>query len=473
MKKPAKSVVALCLAACASSGAAPAAADRPNIVLVMCDDLGWGDPAYMGNKDIHTPHLDAMAAAGIRFNRFYAAAPVCSPTRGSCMTGRHPYRYGVFSANVGHMRPQELTLAELLKKLGYATGHFGKWHLGTLTRTLKESNRGGPKGIAHYSPPWDNGFEECFSTEAKVPTWDPMLRPRTAKGGRWWDPVTDAADAVPYGTHYWANGALVKEDLRGDDSKLIMDRALPFIEASARAKKPFFTVIWFHAPHLPVVAGPEHTKRYSAHDKYTRHYYGCITALDEQVGRLRKTLRDLGVAKETLVWFASDNGPEGKAGKAPGSAGILRGRKRDLFEGGVRVPGILEWPSRIPSARSTDLPASSSDYLPTILDVLGVERPDARPLDGISLLPLIEGRMEQRPEPIGFQSRNQLALTGNRWKLISRDRGKTWMLFDLIEDPSEKTDLSRKHPDRVRTMAAALKAWTESCSRSLEGKDYP
>ena len=176
------------------------AAEKPNIILVMCDDLGWGDVGFNGNKIIRTPHLDAMAKNSLRFERFYAAAPVCSPTRGSCITGRHPYRYGVYFANIGHMKTEELTLAELLKKHGYATGHFGKWHLGTLTKTETEANRGGPRGIKNFSPPQANGFDVCFSTESKVPTWDPMLRPKNNKSKTWWDP---AKDNGPYGTAYW------------------------------------------------------------------------------------------------------------------------------------------------------------------------------------------------------------------------------------------------------------------------------
>ena len=150
----------------------------PNIILIMADDLGWGDTGFNGNKVIRTPHLDAMAADGMKFNRFYAAAPVCSPTRASCLTGRHPFRLGIPTANSGHMKTEELTLAELLKKKGYATGHFGKWHLGTLTTKVKDANRGGPRGAAHFSLPSANGFDVFFSTESKVPTWNPMLKPK-------------------------------------------------------------------------------------------------------------------------------------------------------------------------------------------------------------------------------------------------------------------------------------------------------
>ncbi|MFP6900944.1 MAG: sulfatase-like hydrolase/transferase, partial [Opitutales bacterium] len=184
-------------------GLAQAKTPNPNVILVMCDDLGWGDVGFNGNKTIKTPHLDEMAANGLKFTRFYAASAVCSPTRGSVVTGRHPYRLGIPGANSGHMKSEEHTLPELLAKLGYATGHFGKWHLGTLTKTVKESNRGGPGGVKHYSPPWQNGFQRCFSTEAKTPTYDPMWKPKKKANGKGWDYIENLDDATPYGTHYW------------------------------------------------------------------------------------------------------------------------------------------------------------------------------------------------------------------------------------------------------------------------------
>ncbi|MDC0144074.1 sulfatase-like hydrolase/transferase [Verrucomicrobia bacterium] len=452
------------------------AAEKPNIILVMCDDLGWGDVGFNGNKIIRTPHLDAMAKNSIRFERFYAAAPVCSPTRGSCITGRHPYRYGVYFANTGHMKTEELTLAELLKKHGYATGHFGKWHLGTLTKTETEANRGGPRGVKNFSPPQVNGFDVCFSTESKVPTWDPMLRPKNNKSKTWWDP---AKDNVPYGTAYWnEKGARVTENLRGDDSRVIMDRAIPFIRAAVKKEQPFFTIVWFHAPHLPVVAGPEYTKLYAKHEKFAQHYYGCITALDKQVGRLRKELRTLGVADNTLVTFCSDNGPEGNA-SAPGSAGHFSGRKRSLLEGGIRVPGLVEWPAKINPGKS-DIPAVTSDYLPTILEIIGAEQTDKRPLDGISLVPLFKGKMKERGQPIGFQSAGQVALISDRYKIYGSGGRKKEQeltlpklkLFDLKKDPSEKKDLAAQHPDIIKKMAATLKQWRESCRHSDTGGDY-
>ncbi len=456
----------------------PAVAAVPNIILLMADDQGWGDTGYNGHPHLRTPHLDQMAKDGIRFQRWYAAAPVCSPTRGSCLTGRHPFRYGVYFANTGHMKAQELTLAELLKAHGYATGHFGKWHLGTLTTEIQDANRGRPGNVKDYSPPWENGFEVNFSTESKVPTWDPMFRPRGNKSGTWWDPVADAAAAVEYGTAYWSQGRQVTDNLRGDDSRVIMDRALPFLEKAVGAKQPFFAVVWFHAPHLPVVAGPQYTAAYSKFDKYKQHYYGCITALDEQVGRLRSALQELGVADNTMIWYSADNGPEGNE-QAPGSSGGLRGRKRSLYEGGIRVPGLVVWPEVVQAGRVVDTPCVTSDYLPTVLDVIGASLADDRPVDGVSLLPLLKGQAGDRAQPIGFQSRGTKAMVDNRYKLVvsgGKKKGKrasdAYELFDLVEDPGESRDVAAQHPDVVKRLAQQLDAWVASCAASDAERDY-
>ncbi|MFP6901307.1 MAG: sulfatase-like hydrolase/transferase, partial [Opitutales bacterium] len=336
------------------------------------------------------------------------------------------------------------------------------------------------------SPPWKNGFQRCFSTEAKTPTYDPMWKPKTKASGRGWDYIENLEDAIPYGTHYWnEKGDMVKDNLRGDDSRVIMDRAIPFIEEAAKAKKPFFTIVWFHTPHLPVVAGPKHAALYGKHPTYAKNYYGCVTAMDEQVGRLRAKLRQLEVADNTMLWFCSDNGPEGQAGSAPGSAGPFRGRKRSLNEGGIRVPGLLEWPALTKPGSSTDFPAVTSDYLPTILDVLGIEYPDQRPVDGISLMPVLKGELKERDKPIGFAYGGKAALTGQRYKILragarrAKPKGKKKpspakdQLFDLLKDPGETNDLAAKHPEILKKMAQQLDQWLASCSQSNQGIDYP
>ncbi|GIW79291.1 MAG: N-acetylgalactosamine-6-sulfatase [Gemmatales bacterium] len=448
--------LAVCCCLLAGTYPAQAAMPRPNIILMMADDLGWGDTGYNGHPVLKTPHLDQMAKEGLRFDRFYAAAPVCSPTRGSCLTGRHPYRYGILSANVGHLLPEELCLAEVLKAHGYITGHFGKWHLGTLTKTIKDSNRGGPKGARHFSPPWLNGFDVCFSTEAKVPTWNPMIDPKSGK---------------PYGTYYWQqDGQRVRDNLDGDDSRVIMDRVIPFVQSAIRKEKPFFAVIWFHTPHKPCVAGPDYRKLYAAHSEEEQHYFGCITAMDEQIGRLRKTLSDAGAAGNTMIWFASDNGPENKA--KPGSAGPFRGRKRDLYEGGIRVPGILIWPDKL-KPRVVRIPCCSSDYFPTILDLLDIRlQKHPEPIDGISLKPLLFGSMDRRPSPIAFEFAGKLALNDNRYKLIRPGRAADFELYDIVADPGEKKNLAADKPNVLEAMKQQLLDWRKSCQRSAAGKDY-
>ena len=454
------------VALAALSGRA-AETEKPNVILCMADDLGWGDVGFNGHPRVQTPNLDAMAASCLQFNRFYSGAPVCSPTRGSCLTGRHPYRYGIFGANKGHMLPEENTLAEVLRAQGYVTGHFGKWHLGTLTKTVKDSNRGGRENTEHYSPPWENGFDRCFSTEAKVPTCDPMRQPAN-------DPHTTKVGA-PYGTYYWTGpGERATENLEGDDSRIIMDRAVPFIEEAVAQDKPFFAVIWFHAPHLPVVAGPEDRKPYEDMPEEAQHYLGCITALDKQVGRLRAKLQELGAADNTLLWFCSDNGPEGNEDLVTnGTAGPFRGRKGTLYEGGVRVPGLLEWPARIHAHQETAVACSTEDYFPTVLAATGAVVAHPRsPMDGINLLPLLDGTLTERPNPIGFEHREQISLTGNRYKIISKNLGGDFALYDLQEDPGETTDLSKEQLERVAEMRAQLEQWRASCDQSRKGADY-
>lgn len=442
----------------------------PNIILIMCDDLGWGDTGFNGNDIIQTPNLDAMAANGVRFTRFYAASAVCSPTRGSVMTGRNPIRIGVPNANAGHLRESEKTIAEHLKSLNYSTGHFGKWHLGTFTKSELDSNRGGkPANHKHFTQPDDHGYDTYFATEAKVPTHDPMIKPRNHPARLWWDPVTDDKMAVPYRTAYWSPEGKVTDNLKGANCRVIMDRVLPFIDRAHSKNSPFFTTIWFHTPHLPVVAGPEFTSLYPSFTKYEQHYFGCITAMDHQIGRLRNHLASINADENTMIWFCSDNGPEGKSGFAPGSAGPFRGRKRDLYEGGIRVPALLEWPAKFKTAQSTDLPSFTSDYLPTILEWVGIHFNNAKsPLDGISLAAYLENGNQYRPVPMAFDYNNQTALIQHRFKLHVQKKSRDISLFDLIADPGETTDISSQYPFLAAHMHSQLSSWAEACLKEAD-----
>ena len=443
----------------------------PNVILLMADDLGWGDVGFNGNDSILTPHLDGLAKEGIIFSRFYAAAPVCSPTRATCLTGRHHERYGIHYANSGHLKQEELTLQEILKEKGYLTGHFGKWHLGTLTTSEIDANRGKPGDSTHYAPPWEHGFDVCFSTESKVPTYDPMVTPPPTSGD-----IGKRKPGEHFGTYYWTGpGQKVTNNLDGDNSRVIMDRVMPFIDQATKKKQPFFVVIWFHTPHLPVLAGEEHRKMYAEYPDDVQHYYGAITAMDEQIGRLKKHLNKSGSFDNTIIFFTSDNGPEGrkKGGRTQGSTGGLRGRKRSLYEGGTRTPGFAVWPGKFKGDLTCDVPVVTTDYLPTILDILDISpSKTVLPLDGSSMLPFIKGETAKRVSPIFFSIRKQRAVVDDRYKLYSPDSGRTWELYDLIADPQEQTDISEKELQLVNEMKGRLDEWIVSVEKSSRGGDY-
>jgi arylsulfatase A-like enzyme len=442
----------------AFAGAFPllAAPARPNIVLVMADDQGWGDTGYNGHPELKTPHLDAMAAAGLRLNRFYTAHFNCSPTRASVMTGRHPHRMGTFGPG-SPIRAQELTVAKVLQGAGYATGHFGKWHLNGKNGDRDTKTPPG-RAILANDPlsPGKLGFDEWVSADNFFDL-DPVL-------GR--------------------NG--VAEKFRGDGSDIAMDEALKFIRKSAGAGKPFFTVVWFGNPHVPHEALPADKAPYAKLPEKDQNYYGELTGIDRNVGKLRAALRELKVADNTLVWYTSDNG--GAAG--PKSTGNLRGSKGTLWEGGVRVPGIVEWPARIARAFASDVPSSTLDIYPTVLAATGAQAAkQIQPLDGINLLPLFDRQMDARGKAIPFVARinqpgSHAALLDWPYKLhtdASGARGKKGavggevkpvLLYDVSKDPNETTDLAAQQPERVAKMKAELTAWKASVEKSLAGGDY-
>jgi len=453
--------------------AASSSPPRPNFILCMADDQGWGDVGYSGNPVPKTPTLDDMASSGLRFDRFYAAAPVCSPTRGSVLTGRHPNRFGCFSWGYT-LRPREVTVAEALKRAGYVTGHFGKWHLGS---------------VRSDSPvcPGRSGFDEWFSSPNFYEN-DPLMSRR---------------------------GKVV--ETKGESSMVTVREALKFIRRSTRDGKPFLAVIWFGNPHTPHTAPPELCALYKNLPPKLQKYYGEITGIDRAVALLRRELRELGIAGNTLLWYTSDNGPR------MGSTGGLSGKKGTLWEGGIRVPAIIEWPDRIKKPAVTTVPCGTVDIYPTLLEIAGVTVPDQPPLDGTSLVSLMEGKLERRPKPLGFwvypvrgrptpsrsimqkllheqragivsplpeADRNagkilkrypfdplpgHAAWIDGRWKLhrIAKRKGKIeYLLFDLVSDPKEKKDLSKREPERTERMKSELEAWQKSVIRSLNGEDY-
>jgi arylsulfatase A-like enzyme len=436
-----------------------------NIILCMTDDQGYADAGFQGHPVLATPQLDRLAASGMLLSHFYAAAPVCSPTRASCLTGLHPDRLGIRFANTGHLPSDALCLAEWLRARGYATGHFGKWHLGTLSRDLADANRGGKaEHAAHYAPPWEHGFEVCFSTESKVPTADPMRHPKSGE---------------PYGTHYWTGpGQVATQNLAGDDSRVIMDRVMPFVRSAAAAQRPFFAVIWFHSPHLPLVTTAELEAPYLGLPN--SKYLASLAGVDQQMGRLWNELEVLGVAQDTMLWFCSDNGPERVAGDdengsaasfgahSLGSAAPFRGRKRTLFEGGIRSPAFVVWPGKVPAGTSASGIAVTSDYFPTLVEALAADSPehdDGRPIvfDGVSILPMILGQAWQRPAPLGFVSLKRYAWVDWPYKLVCND-GRDDALFDLSTDPGETVDLAQKKAGLAARLRLSCFAWRRELS---------
>lgn len=340
---------------------------RPNIVFVMADDLGYGDTGYQGHPAIQTPVLDEIAATGIRLDRFYTAAPSCSPTRASTLTGRYHNRTGVYSHSKP-INPDETTIADALAASGYATGHFGKWHLaGQSTERFDAAAMLAPE--APFSPA-QLGFQHSFST------------------------VNNSRKANPDG--FVLNGRAVGT-IQGESSHIIIQHALQWMAEQRRARTPLLAYIWFHTPHTPYGSTPEYLAMY-AHAGKQQAYYAQVTAMDHAIGELRTGLRQLGIAENTVLVFCSDNGP-GNGGSTRGPNGVNGQSKTD--QAPHLVPGLIEWPGRINRPIALQTPISTLDLYPTFMDLAG-ERwygPE-RAIDGISFASLFTRGTFTRSEPV-------------------------------------------------------------------------
>ena len=413
------------------------AAPRPNVVLVMADDQGWGQMGYYNHPVLKTPHLDAMAKAGLRFDRFYAGGPVCSPTRATVLTGRTHDRTGVFDHGYA-LRSQEKTLAQAMKKAGYGTGHFGKWHLNGLRGPgvpILKNDTHGPKGF---------GFDVWVSVTNFFER-DPLM----SRGGKF-------------------------EDFKGDSSEIVVDEALKFITAKVKEKQPFFTVLWYGTPHSPWVAAEVDKKPFTKLSAKAQEHYGELVAMDRSIGTLRQGLRKLGVEQNTLLWFTSDNG--GLPGFNPDTTGGLRGYKGSMYEGGLRVPAIIEWPKVITEPRITKYPAGAVDIFPTIAQAVRLPASSMlQPQDGLSLVSLFTKEIGLRKKVLPFRSRNRVAIIDNDYKLISMQnkRGAKLELYNLAKDTAETTNLFEKEPKISQRMQMQLEAANASIESSVSGKDYP
>lgn len=475
---------------------------KPNIILLMGDDHGWEETGYNGHPHVKTPVLDEMARTGLRFNRFYAAHPSCSPTRASFLTGRHPNRMGTFAPGWS-FRPQEVTLAHQLRNAGYRCGHFGKWHVGAVKKESPVS-------------PGAMGFHEWLSHDNFF-----ELNPSLSRNG-----------GPP-------------EVFKGESSEILINETIRFIDAAKQAKQPFLTVVWFGSPHEPYSGLPadlalydDLPAKYKKPVKLTsnetggavtrpqgevlRERYAEITAMDRAIGTLRKHLAAQGLRENTLLFYCGDNGTSSDA-----ALGFPhRGTKAQVYEGGILVPGLIEWPARIPRPLAVDFRATTSDLLPTLSALAGQPLP-SRPLDGVDLTAVFAGKLKERSIPLYFWEYNTARLnqakpqpyldprlqTGTT-PLVKLQGGKATRdftnyrhpaiteadflgpraiidgdfklvvhelkndqirreLFNLKADPAEKNNLFDQDPTTARKLQTKLREWQQSVLQSLSGADYP
>jgi arylsulfatase A len=436
------------LAALMVSAPAARGADepKPNVVIFLADDLGYGDLGCYGHPRIKTPNLDAFARQGARLTQCYAASAVCSPSRSALLTGRTPHRNGVYTwiaeNSEVHLRPTEITLPRLLKEAGYATCHVGKWHLN------------GKFNSPQQPQPHDHGYDHWMATQ------------------------NNAAPSHKNPTNFVRNGRPVGQ-LEGYSAPLIVDEAVDWLKNKRDRSKPFLLAVWTHEPHLPIETDPEFQKPYADLAEDLRQHHGNVTQTDFAFGKLMKALDELKLTDSTFVFFTSDNGPEGDGlkGRTRGSTGGLRGRKRALYEGGIRVPGIARWPGHIPADSTVETPIIGSDLFPTVLGICGVKPPTDRVIDGVDVLSVLTGRTKsvERPLPLYWRlnmapENLHLALRDGDWKLLASTDFTKVELYNLKTDPRESTDLSDKEPDRLKTMLGRLRELNSQIEK--EGPDW-
>lgn len=422
------------------------AAEQPNVVIIFADDLGYGDLGCYGSPTIRTPHLDRMAAEGLRFTDFYSAAEVCSPSRAALLTGRYPIRSGMcgdrrvlFPNSKGGLPANEVTIADALRERGYATAHIGKWHL----------------GIHEGSRPLDQGFQHSFG----LPYSNDMdARPDLPRG----------SSGSPMPPHDGWNVALIRDGRVIEQpvdqttlTKRYTEEAVSFIRA--HRDSPFFLYFAHTFPHVPLFASAEFKGNSRA-----GIYGDAVEELDWSVGQVLDTLRKQGIAERTLVVFTSDNGPWLIMGNQGGSAGLLRDGKGSTWEGGMRVPGIAWMPGRIKPRISHQL-VGTLDLFPTVLALAGARVPEGVTLDGINLAPLLFEGQPLASRPFFYYRGDQLfACRVGDWKAhfktqtgygaAKMEAHEPPLLFDLGRDPSEKRNVAGERADILAEIQQAVKA---------------
>jgi arylsulfatase A len=432
------------------------AAERPNFLIILCDDLGYGDLGCYGHPSIKTPRLDKLATEGVRFTDCYSAAPVCSPSRAGLLTGRCPGRAGIYdwisANNPVHLRSEEVTIAKLLKQAGYATCHVGKWHLNGKFNTLDQPQ------------PDQHGFEHWMSTQ------------------------NNAAPSHANPVNFVRNGTPVSK-AEGYSCDVVAKEAIRWLNVLRDKTKPFFLFVCFHETHEPVASPPDLVAQYpDAKKEGEAEYYANATNMDRAVGKLLDHLDKLNVDERTLVFFTSDNGPETLlryrgAARSHGSPGSLRGMKLHLYEGGIRVPGILRYPARVKAGQTIDEPVSSLDLLPTLCELGGTAPPDKRPLDGMSLVPLLDGQPLTRQMPLYWHYYRAIGdpksamrvgdyMILGKWdqgplgpgggihdgdsELIRQAKLTGFELYNLKADVAQRDDIAAQEPQRLKALSELL-----------------
>lgn len=416
----------------------------PNIILILADDLGYGDLAHFGHRFIQTPHLDELARQGLTLKHFYAPSPLCSPSRAGMLTGRTPFRTGIKSwipeNDSIYLIRKEITIASLLKRAGYHTFFGGKWHL-----------NGGLQNPQHPQPQ-DHGFDHWLGTHN----------------------FTLPTHKNPH--NFFRNGNPVGE-IQGFAAQIVVDEALQWMQ-NIDKKDPFFMFVSLHEPHSEIASPDSFNIHYqqftdgridlkNLEDRGPGEYYANISHLDYQVGRLLSKLEDLELAQNTLVIFTSDNGPVTDEWRywwevnMYGETAGLRGRKADLFEGGLRVPCIMRYPGIIVPGSISEEPVQGYDLLPTMAALAGIQLPTDRIIDGVDVSAIFKNQPLNREKPLfwAFEIRDYddphgyyYAVRQENWKLISdKDLQKT-LLYNLKDDPYEVRELSREHPEQVERL---------------------
>lgn len=433
---------------------------RPNVIIIMTDDQGYGDLSCMGNTDFQTPHIDDLAAGGARFTSWYANSPVCSPSRASLLTGRYPGHAGVRSILAGHRRatgltPEAPTIAAAVRELGYQTALVGKWHLG-----LQESSRPNRNGFDYFY-----GFMAgCVDYYSHIFYWS-------------------MADGHTNPTHdLWENDREIYDNGRYF-TELVSEKAVEKIREMSRRDAPFLLYTAYNAPHYPMHAPRKYLDRFPGLPEDRRIMAAMLSAVDDGVGAITDELRRLGILEDTLIFFQSDNGPSRESrnwmdGRADpyygGMPGGLKGHKFSLFEGGIRVPGIFSWPGHIPAGQVIDAPCAAMDVFPTVLRLAGGD-PGAYALDGMDILPVLTEGAASPHEELFWEMEGQTAVRRGRYKLVLNGQlveteppQEAVFLSDLWEDPGETVNLAGRMPELTQELTERALRWREGIEAHWE-----